>query len=389
MENENKIKVALIRGDSLNSWEGKLWGNLDPRFSVSGVCSKRNLYDIRKFNFSVEQLATTSDNFILRNYNRFVNGIFQKMNGLEKLLKNFNIAHTAEISYYYTLQAVRAKKLNPGLKVVTTVWDNSFGRFEYNYWPGFKIPPAFWRKKIMNNIKEVIDGVDMFLPVTKMSSEMLIDCGVKEEKIQILTPGILMEESGDVMPDRFGLSGKELYFMVNRLVKEKGVYDVLYAWRMYQRHKPDGNKVLLVIGKGPEERNMKRLVFEWGMNKSVMFMGVMPNGELRHFYRQAKALILASLPNPLWQEQFGFVLAEAISQNCPVVSAYSGAIPEVIEDAGLLFTPGNPVELRDCLLKLDDAAVYEKLKSACNRVKAKFVAKEFRTKLVEIYNQLV
>jgi glycosyltransferase involved in cell wall biosynthesis len=390
MENKETIKVALIRGDSLNQWEGGLWDKLGENIEVTGFCGHHNLYKLDGLTFPIKKLTNTVDNFLTRQYDKFINARFQSFIGLGAELQSFHIAHTAEISYFFTNQAVRAKKNNPKLKVVTTVWDNSFGRFEYNYWPGFKMPPLFWRKKISSIIKENIDGVDIFLPITKYSSEMLLNYGVKENKIRILTPAVSIYEDVGVESLLTGLNlkGEDFCMAVCRLVKEKGVYDVLYAWQMYLKHNFNSHKKLLFIGSGPENENLIRLAGELGLSNSVIFIGRLLNDDVRRLYKKAKCLILASLPGSLWQEQFGYVLAEAISNDCPVISTYSGAIPEVIEDAGLLFSPGNPVELRDCLFKLDNAIFYEELKKNCAKIKNKFAVENFRGNLVNIYKEL-
>ena len=86
---------------------------------------------------------------------------------------NFDIVHAGEIINYYTYQAVAAKKLNKKLKVVATVWENSFGRFEYNYWPGFKTPPRYWRRQLTEIIKTNSAGVDKFYPRRAMPPNCL------------------------------------------------------------------------------------------------------------------------------------------------------------------------------------------------------------------------
>ena len=43
-----------------------------------------------------------------------------------------------------------------------------------------------------------------------------------------------------------------------------------------------------------------------------------------------RRVVLASLPIPTWEEQFGLVLAEALAAGAPVVASASGAIPEVL-----------------------------------------------------------
>ena len=390
MENSKKIKIALVRGDSLNEWEGMLWENLGDNFEVVGFASERNLYNDKNLNYSVKRLPTSSDNFFVSNYKKYINGVFQEMTGMEDELIDFNIAHTAELSYFYTMQAIRAKEKNKNLKVVATIWDNSFGRFEYNYWLGLAMPPKYWREKINNIIKENISGADMFLPVTEYSKEMLLDYGVPEEKIKILTPAIVMpNDVDDNILEEMDLSGKEIYMVVNRMVKEKGVYDVFYGWKIYLHENSDKNKILLIIGDGPERNNLMRLASEHSIDASIKFIQQLPNQKVRQLSKHAKCLILGSLATPVWQEQFGYVLAEAIINNCPVVSTYSGAIPEVIGSAGILFSPGNPVELKKALVKLDDENTYKTLKENCEIEKKRFEVNKFREELSSLYKKLV
>ena len=393
MLEEKKIKIALVRGDSLNEWEGKLYEDLGHDFSITGFCNNKNLYDIKNLTYPVKRLKSCADNFLMKNYYKYFKGIYKVMHGLERELQQFDIASTAEIFNFYTNQAVRAKNNNKKLKVVTYFADNTFGRFEYNYWPGFSSPPSYWRKKMQDIFKENIEGVDLFTPITKYSAELLLEYGVNESKIKIVMPAILMpddkiENDFQLFLNTFRLSDKEVYMVVNRMVKEKGVYEIFYGWKLFMKGVKTNNKLLVFIGDGPELKNLMRMVDESNLSKHVIFIKQLPNQYVRKLYQYAKALILDSLPNSVWQEQFGYVLAQAISAGCPVVTTYSGAIPEVVKDAGLLFSPGNPIELKDCLVKLDNSATYQVLKDNCSRVKNKFVVENFRNSMVKIFEDL-
>jgi glycosyltransferase involved in cell wall biosynthesis len=67
-------------------------------------------------------------------------------------------------------------------------------------------------------------------------------------------------------------------------------------------------------------------------------------------FARASCVVLASLPVPLWEEQFGMVLAEAMAAGAPIVASASGAIPEVLDGSGAqLFRPGDWIGLAGLL----------------------------------------
>jgi glycosyltransferase involved in cell wall biosynthesis len=63
-------------------------------------------------------------------------------------------------------------------------------------------------------------------------------------------------------------------------------------------------------------------------------------------------LVLPSRTRPHWKEQLGRVLIEAMACEVPVVGSRSGAIPDVIGDAGLLFPEGDVARLREAIDRL-------------------------------------
>lgn len=383
------IKVALVRGNGMNSWEGRMWNDFDKNFSITGFCSRKNLFSVDDLAFPMVRLKTTTDSSLYNKISLLASGTFQKMQGLESELQNFSIAHTVELYNYYTYQAVMAKKTNKNLKVVTTVWDNSFGRFEYEYALSMH-PPKFWRERIKKIINKNIEGVDLFAAVSKYSKQLLEDYGVPEEKIRIIKPGLALtakQETGLI--EKYNLGSTPFFLMVNRLKKEKGVYDVLYAWKLYVKNTHQENSLLVIVGNGPERENMLRLIREWGIEKQVRYIPNIPNQELGQLYQHARALILASIPTPLWQEQFGYVLAEALSSGCPVVGTTSGSIPEVVGDAGILCPPGNPIALMEGLRTFDIESHYAEYKKRALQSKTRFTQNRFQKEITELYSELV
>jgi glycosyltransferase involved in cell wall biosynthesis len=62
--------------------------------------------------------------------------------------------------------------------------------------------------------------------------------------------------------------------------------------------------------------------------------GIVPAEELASLYRRAACLVFPSL-----YEGFGLPPLEAMASGCPVAAARAGAIPEVCDDAAVLFDP--------------------------------------------------
>ena len=386
-----KIKLAIVKGDGWTEWEGKAWQELEDVLDTTVFISRRAPYDTSSVNIKTVGLPSSDENFVLKNYFKYIKGQYKRLFGLEKKLAGFDIVQGVDLYNYYTLQAVRAKKYNPNLKVVVQVVDNMPGRFEYNYWPGFKMPPRYWRKKINAVMAEVIEKADLFLAITEYSADMLRFMGVAENRIKVLAPAIVIPDKMEKKElfDKLQLdSSRELYLAVNRLVKEKGIYDVVYGWKMYLQENKNTNKLLLIVGNGPEKPNLERLIKEWGLQEQIKIVSNVPNHLVRGLYGHAVCSILGSLPTGVWQEQFGFVLAEAISSGCPVISTYSGAIPEVVGDAGILIPPGNYVELKNALNKMDNKDFRGQLQANCDKIKYKYSLPHYRKTLLEAYKEI-
>jgi glycosyltransferase involved in cell wall biosynthesis len=102
-------------------------------------------------------------------------------------------------------------------------------------------------------------------------------------------------------------------------------------------------------------KGLDKLVKQEKLGDLISLMPPMPPARVAEEMHEFDALVLPSRTTRLWKEQFGRVLIEAMACKVPVVASDSGAIPEVVGDAGLIFPEGDAQALADCLQRLMDS----------------------------------
>ena len=145
-------------------------------------------------------------------------------------------------------------------------------------------------------------------------------------------------------PFRVGYAG--------RLLKEKGIDVLLEALALTHPTRVVGR----IIGNGPVSAQLQARSVSLGLEQSVMFIPSIQPEEMRSALCELDALVLPSLSMPHWQEQFGRILAEAMACGIPVVGSNSGAIPEVIADAGIIVPENDPAALAGAIEQLAQSA---------------------------------
>ena len=129
--------------------------------------------------------------------------------------------------------------------------------------------------------------------------------------------------------------GVPLVGYVGRLVPEKGVDTFIAALAMV----PDAHGV--IVGDGPLRRELEAQARGAGLASRIRFLGALSPVQAAEVLGALDGLVLPSRTTRAWSEQFGRVLIEAMASGVPVVASASGAIPEVVGDAGILVEEGD------------------------------------------------
>ncbi len=95
---------------------------------------------------------------------------------------------------------------------------------------------------------------------------------------------------------------------------------------------------------------LKQLTNDLSVSDRVSFLGRLSQSEVLKRFQRSDALLFTSR----WQEPFGRVLIEAMSQGLPVIAAQNGGVPEIINDSenGLLVSPDSPQDLAEAIKTL-------------------------------------
>ncbi|WP_225798734.1 glycosyltransferase family 4 protein [Streptomyces sp. NK15101] len=140
------------------------------------------------------------------------------------------------------------------------------------------------------------------------------------------------DSGGDEVRARLGLSDRPVVVCVSRLVPRKGQDTLIRAVPAILSRVPDA--VLLIVGGGPYEKDLRRLAAETGVAGSVRFTGAVPWSELPAHYGAGDvfAMPCRTRRGGLDVEGLGIVYLEASATGLPVVAGDSGGAPDAVLD---------------------------------------------------------
>lgn len=169
-----------------------------------------------------------------------------------------------------------------------------------------------------------------------------------------------------------------------RLVEEKGVGGLIDALGWLP-----GEWRALIVGGGAEAERLKAQAAPYG--DRITFRAHVPSVEMPPLYHQVDVLALPSLTRPNWKEQFGRVLVEAMASGVPVIGSDSGAIPDVIGDAGIITPEGDAAALAAALERVRaDTSLREALAAKGRaRVLERFTHEQVAAETVAVYRRMI
>ncbi len=206
---------------------------------------------------------------------------------------------------------------------------------------------ASWKNRLLSWLgRRNLGKADFIRIVSKGIADMPSLSKIPESRILYVPSNYVNLEK--FKPSKKGMFGKPTVLFVGRLVPGKSLETLLEAFGAVRR---EADAQLVIVGRGPEEKHLRKRASELGLSESVRFPGFVPNEELPSYYSSAELFAMPSL-----HEGGPRAVFEAMACGTPPVSTPVGQVPDVVEDGGSgvvlsSFEPGQMAEALSGLLK--------------------------------------
>jgi glycosyltransferase involved in cell wall biosynthesis len=194
-------------------------------------------------------------------------------------------------------------------------------------------------------------GVDMFLAISTGVRRVLVDAGVREDRIALVPSGIDLGKfaavgDGAYLEKEFGIGGNTTVIgNVAALAPHKSQADFIRAARIVKREIAGAR--FFIVGEGELRKDLESLIRELGLERDVTLTGF--RSDVLSLLSTFDCFVLSS-----YLEGLCTSVMDAQFLGVPVVATRTGGVPDLVEDGrtGLLVAPGDPEELAAGVLRM-------------------------------------
>jgi len=230
----------------------------------------------------------------------------------------------------------------------------------------------------------VLRNFDGVIGVSPPIATRLHKSWVPRSKVAVIANGIdfspFLRVEGPSSNREFG-SGLTIG-IVGRLVRQKGHRFFLAAARGILEKYSEAKFV--VVGEGPDRKQLEGLAQELGIAGSVYFAGF--RDDMASAYAGFDLMVMPSL-----DEGLPMTLLETMAAKRAVIASAVGAVPEVIEHGqnGLLVQPGNTDDLEQAmLLLLNDASLRHRMAENARESVSRFSSDRMARNYLDFYQRM-
>ena len=208
-------------------------------------------------------------------------------------------------------------------------------------------PQTMKGSKSVKDRQNILEKCEAVFCVSEFVKNKFIEgLSIKTEKVKVLYNGV------DRKIKKFPIKKKEILF-VGRLVSEKGADLYVKTLRSIASNFPDWNFGLIGSFRLGEHKNTNSYAHKViksfkEIGDQAKFYGFKNQDFVNEKMRTASIIVIPSI----WEEPFGLVAAEAMSNGICIIASKVGGIPEIIENNGILIKNVNSQKLKKHLTEL-------------------------------------
>lgn len=216
---------------------------------------------------------------------------------------------------------------------------------------------------IAGKIEELnLEKADVIVCVSDELKELLIQRGVKEEKILVNYNGVDIKKytpecNGSKVRDKFNLKGKTVIGFSGSFNQFHGAEKLAEAFGELVVRRPDfrSRVHLLFIGDGGTREIVERKIRQFRMEEIANCVGTVPFEEIQDYLAACDILVAPHVPNKDKSPFFGSPtkLFEYMAMGKAIIASNLNQIGEVLgQDCAYLVKPGDSEELSKALEKI-------------------------------------
>ncbi|MCX7927271.1 MAG: glycosyltransferase family 4 protein [Candidatus Omnitrophica bacterium] len=247
---------------------------------------------------------------------------------------------------------------------------------------------GFSIKKYLSKIRIVSLVCEKICTVYHGQKQILEERLISSKKITTIYNGIDLSKYNNHI-NKSELKGKlignvgPVILTIGSLIPRKGINFLLMALPHILKVYPQA--VLLIVGEGPLDSNLKTLARNLSVDDKVVFLG--RRNDVNQIISLSDVFVLPSLAEP-----FGIVNIEAMAMAKPVIATKVGGIPEIIKDkeSGILVPPADSIALANTILEVlrDQTKAIAMGKRAREIVEEKFTIDKMVDNYFSLYQSL-
>jgi len=303
---------------------------------------------------------------------------FKVVRRLNQIIRQERIGLIYTHRYRLLRYLLLCKIFNPGLKVV--FYSVISGNFRSANRRLFLLLYKSW--------------IDLFLVNSQALKEEFLSLGIPASRLEILYSAVDPEEfelpySRAEARRLLGLPEEDfLWGMVARFRKEKDHEGLVQAFKGFLERGGQGRLVL--VGDGPRENEIKRLVRDLGLSEKVLFLGRLPKEKIPVVLQALNVFV-----HPTFREGMPMAVMEAMAAGLPIIATDAEGLPDLFDTPrkfGFLIPKGDPYKLTEAMLsclKLSEKEREYMGKEARQRIREAFSPEILSRRTVEIVQQVL